>query len=34
MSYKSLIYYEPLGIRFDRIDGFIRVFDGISIIWK
>ena len=28
ISYKSLIDYKPLRIRFDEIDGFIRVFDG------
>ena len=28
ISYKSLIYSKPLRIRFDKIDGFIRVYDG------
>ena len=28
ISYKSLIDYKHLGIRFDKIDGFIRVYDG------
>ena len=28
ISYKSLIDYKPLRIRFDKIDGFIRVYDG------
>ena len=28
ISYKSLIYSKPLRIRFDKIDGFIRVFEG------
>ena len=28
ISYKSLIDSMPLRIRFDKIDGFIRVFDG------
>ena len=28
ISYKSLIYYKRLRIRFDKIDGFIRVYDG------
>ena len=27
-SYKSLIHSKPLHIRFDRRDGFIRVYDG------
>ena len=27
-SYKSLIDSEPLRIRFYKIDGFIRVYDG------
>ena len=28
ISYKSLIDYKPLRIRFSKIDGFIRVYDG------
>ena len=28
ISYKSLIDYIPLCIRFDKIDRFIRVYDG------
>ena len=28
ISYKSLIDSKPLRIRFDKIDGFIRVYDG------
>ena len=28
ISYKSLIYSKPLRIRFNKIDGFIRVYDG------
>ena len=28
ISYKNLIDYKPLHIRFDKIDGFIRVYDG------
>ena len=28
ISYKSLIDSKPLRIRFDEIDGFIRVYDG------
>ena len=28
ISYKTLIDDKPLRIRFDRIDGFIRVYDG------
>ena len=28
ISYKSLIDYKPLRIRFDKIAGFIRVYDG------
>ena len=37
ISYKSLIDSTPLRIRFDKIDGFIRVFWRnwtISIIWN
>ena len=28
ISYKPLIGVKPLRIRFDRVDGFIRVYDG------
>ena len=28
ISYKTLIDAKPLHIRFDKIDGFIRVYDG------
>ena len=28
ISYKSLIDFKPLRIRFDKIGGFIRVYDG------
>ena len=28
ISYKTLIDAKPLGIRFDKKDGFIRVYDG------
>ena len=28
ISYKTLIGPKPLRIRFDKIDGFIRIFDG------
>ena len=28
ISYKTLIGAKPLRIRFDKIDGFIRVYDG------
>ena len=28
ISYKSLIDSKPLRIRFNKIDGFIRVYDG------
>ena len=28
ISYKSLIDYKPLRIRFDKIDGSVRVYDG------
>ena len=37
ISYQSLIDYKPLRIRFDKTDGFIRVYDGTRyffIIWK
>ena len=28
ISYKTLIYPKPLRIRWDKIDGFIRIYDG------
>ena len=28
ISYKTLIDPNPLGIRFNKIDGFIRIYDG------
>ena len=28
ISYKSLIGEKPLHIRFDKVDGFIRIYDG------
>ena len=28
ISYKTLIGWEPLHIRFNKIDGFIRIYDG------
>ena len=28
ISYKTLIGPKSLGIRFDQIDGFIRIYDG------
>ena len=28
VSYKNFSDSKPLGIRFDKIDGFIRVYDG------
>ena len=28
ISYKTLIDTKPLRIRFDKIDGFIRIYDG------
>ena len=31
ISYKSLIDSKPLRIRFNKIDGFIRVYDEINI---
>ena len=36
VSYKSLIDSKPLCIRLDKIDGFIRVYDGNTIMqsWK
>ena len=32
ISYKTLIGARPLRIRFDKIDKFIRVFDGIRYL--
>ena len=32
ISYKILIDSKPLGIRFDKIDGFIRVYDGTRFL--
>ena len=32
ISYKTLIGAKPLCIRFDKVDGFIRVYDGTIII--
>ena len=29
ISYKTLIGAKPLYIRFNKIDGFIRVYDGV-----
>ena len=29
ISYKRLIDYKPLSSRFNKIDGFIRVYDGL-----
>ena len=31
ISYKTLIDPKPLRIRFDKIDGFIRIFSGTTI---
>ena len=28
ISYKTLIEAKPLRIRFDKINGFIRIYDG------
>ena len=28
--YKNLIDSKPLRIRFDKIDGFIRIYDGMT----
>ena len=28
ISYKTLIGAKPLRIRFDKVDGFIRIYDG------
>ena len=32
ISYKTLIDFKPLRIRFDNIDGFIRVYDGVRYL--
>ena len=32
ISYKSLIDFKPLRIRFNNIDGFIRVYDGVRYL--
>ena len=32
ISYKNLIASKPLGIRFDKIDGFIRFYYGIRYL--
>ena len=32
ISYKTLICAKPLRIRFDKVDGFIRVSDGTRYI--
>ena len=32
ISYKSLIDSKPLRIRFDKIDGFTRVYDGVRYL--
>ena len=29
ISYKTLIGAKPMRIKFDKVDGFIRVYDGI-----
>ena len=34
ISYKTLIGAKPLRIRFDKVDGFIRVYDGTRyLVW-
>ena len=35
ISYKSLICAKPLRIRFDKVDGFIRAYDGTRhlVLW-
>ena len=30
ISYKTLVGAKPLRIKFDKIDGFIRVYDGLD----
>ena len=32
MSYKNLIGSKPLRIKFDKIDGFIRIYDGTGYL--
>ena len=32
ISYKNLIGSKPLCVRFDKIDGFIRIYDGIKYL--
>ena len=32
ISYKNLFGLKPLCIRFDEVDGFIRVYDGIRCL--
>ena len=32
ISYKTLIDAKPLRIRFNKIDGFVRVYDGTSYV--
>ena len=32
ISYKAMIGVKPLCIRFDKIDGFIRDYDGIKYL--
>ena len=32
ISFKSLIDPKPLRIRFDKMDGFIRIYDGIRYL--
>ena len=32
MSYKTLIDSKPLRIRFNKIDGFIRTYDGTGYL--
>ena len=32
ISYKTLVDSEPLCIRFDKIDGFIRIYDRIRCL--
>ena len=32
ISNKTLIGAKPLGIRFDKVIGFIRVYDGTTIL--
>ena len=32
ISYKTFFGSKPLHIRFDKVDGFIRVYDGVSYL--